>query len=109
MARKKNDPAAGLSKRRLPNLALNAEVEVIKGKHAGTKGKVIFARREEIALGKDNIRLTVDTGSGNVIVDMEDIKGRHDTLDITLFMPSDERAEFEARVKELEEHGYEST
>jgi hypothetical protein len=109
MKRKKNDPAAGLSKRVLPNLALYAEVTVVKGKHAGTKGKVVFARREEIALGKDNIRLTIDTGSGSVIVDMDDIKGKYETLDITLFMPSEERAAFEARVKELEEFGYEST
>lgn len=93
----------------LPNLQLNAEVEVIRGKYTGDKGKVIFARSERITSGQDNIRLTIDCGNNRVIiVDMDDIKGKYETMDITLFMPEDERAAFKQRVKELEEYGYDS-
>lgn len=103
---KKQDPAFGLSQVHLPNLALNALVKVVGGKFAGCKGNVVFARSEKLADNKNNVRLTIQCEDKQIIVDMEDIEEKYETLDITLFMPEAERAAFEQRIKELQEFGW---
>lgn len=81
-------------------MELNQPVNVVKGKHTGTKGNVCFYRTEG-----DGGRITLLSADGShIYVDKDEIDFKFDSVSITLMMTDDERAEFDHRLKGLEKN-----
>ncbi len=100
--RKKNDPWEGLIQEEPePALKLHQEVKVVRGKHKGKQGKVHFYRTEG-----DGGRITIITDTDTIYVDQEDIDFKFKAIEIIVMMDDDTRAEWLARIKEIEESDY---
>ncbi len=95
-----NDPTEGLDKNDTPHLKLGQEVRVVSGKHRGRKGTVHGVRSEG-----DSLRIELLAGDERLFVDQSEIDFKFEAAEVSLFMPEGERAEWFARLKELEE-GY---
>lgn len=84
-----------------PTLELDQHIKVVSGPHAGKEGKAYFYRTEG-----ESGRLTILQEDGSYIyVSQEDIDFKFEGIRIVLMLPPDEREEFYARIKEIEE-GY---
>jgi hypothetical protein len=93
-----NDPTEGLDQEDRPHLKLGQEVRVVSGKHGGRTGTVHRVRSEG-----DSLRIELLEGGEQLFVDQGEIDFEFEWAEVSLFMPEGERAEWFARLKELEE------
>lgn len=98
-----SDPLEGLdTEDKIPGLELHQVVNVVSGKHAGRSGKTERVYQE----GEKGLRIElVDDKGDHFFVDKEDIDHQFEGVAVSLFMDTDERAAWFARIKEIEE-GY---
>jgi hypothetical protein len=82
------------------SLKFNQLVHVIAGKHIGKSGRAYF-------VNNDNVQLKMEDNSF-IFVDREDMNYKWTFADVQLFMPEDERAEWEQKIKDIQDHGYQS-
>lgn len=94
-----NPPWKGLDQTPLPSLELNQQVKVIKGKHKGKKGNVIFYQTEGIG---GRITLQLDN-SKSIYVNNDEIDFKFEAISILLMCSEDERAEIQQKIKDMQD------
>lgn len=78
-----------------PTLELYQVVNVVSGKYAGRSGKAHFVRTEG-----SSARITLLDGDMYLYVSGDEIDFKFKAIDVSLFMPDDERAEWFQRIEE---------
>ncbi len=81
-----------------PTLELNQVVNVVTGKYAGRSGKVHFVRNEG-----DSTRITLIDGKEYLYVSCHEIDFKFEAVEVALYLPDEERAEWFRRIEENEE------